>query len=63
MQTVGQAKLKSALEKNQKGDPAAIEIAIDQEVEKEKRKIAAEYQKKVSRTNICLIVNFELLKN
>ncbi|KAF6209403.1 hypothetical protein GE061_015150 [Apolygus lucorum] len=47
LDTVGQAKLKVALEKSHIGDPDAIECVIEQEVEKEKRKICSDYQKKL----------------
>ncbi|XP_014242221.1 MICOS complex subunit Mic60 [Cimex lectularius] len=47
LDTVSQLKLKSALEKSKLGDPEAIDAAIEVELEKEKRKICQEYQKRV----------------
>lgn len=50
VETIGKAKLKAALEQAKKGDPnfSVVEIHIQEEIEQEKRKLAVEYQKRVS---------------
>lgn len=49
IETIGNARIKEAMEKLSKNDPdyTVVEAHIEEEVEKEKRKLALDYQKKV----------------